>query len=460
MQKDFDQNSGILEFVKTSPLIRVILLGFLVLLLQIAVFRIQGIIVARQETRSRAINEVTSIWGGPQEIIGPILVVPYRIKIVESKNNKEGEEIIRTVLRHASFLPDNLQITGTARSEIRYRGIYKIPLYRFSAKVEATFSNPDFSGWEVPAENIYWDRAHLMVQISGVRAIQGKTVLSWNGKEIDFLPGSGESRGDSGIHVPLGRGVQMEALEFSFPLALNGNDALHFAPLGKQTIVKLQSNWKDPSFRGNWLPVERTVRTEGFSARWEITYLGRNFDQKSAASGFGKALPKSLFGVGFITPINHYRMAIRSVEYSALFLILTFGCFWLFEVIGGVRIYSLQYLLMGFAMCLFYLLELSLSEHLGFNISYMIASLAVIAVTAGYSFYVLGSAKRAILIFLVMAVLYGYLYMVLKNQDYALLVGSIGLFAGLAAVMFLTRKIDWGEVGKKPPTSNVKTPKG
>ena len=260
---------------------------------------------------------------------------------------------------------------------------------------------------------------------------------------------------------------------------LNGSEAFYLAAVGKETTLEATSDWPDPSFQGAWLPVTREVGADGFAARWSVPFLGRNTPSAwiaaaqqpaptpgphavavaTAAGMMERALPypviaapadavgQASFGVHLATPVDTYRMAERSAKYASLFLVLTFGTLWLFEVLAGVRLHAVQYLLVGGAMCLFYLLETSLAEHVGFGPAYVLASVGVVGLIAAYAMAVLQRAGRAAIVGGILVVLYGYLYVLLTNQDYALLAGSLGLFAALGAVMFLTRRVDWSAVG-------------
>jgi len=424
------------------PLLRTLLIVFLVLLLQIPVWMISGVIRGRESTRAEAIKEITAKWGDEQSIIGPKLVVPFLKHWVEE--TPTGSRT-RTEVRYAHFLPNTLTISGRVASEVRYRGIFEVPVYRLNLEFSGDFEEPDFSDWDVDPDAILWDRSHLVVKISDARSIQEQTTLSWNGSETGFLPGPGESEvGNPGIHALLAGFVQVENSTFSFPLSLNGSVGVFFVPFGRDTTVQLESTWSDPSFQGSWLPTDRSIDQDGFQSTWRIPSLGRNYPQKwNSSSSIGEAISASRFGVKLITPVDHYRMAQRSVKYAALFLFLTFGSLWLFEVLAGIRLHSLQYLFVGAGMCLFYLLELSLSEHLGFVAAYVIATASVVALIFGYCAAVLGGLQRASMVGLILTALYLYLYILLRNQDYALLVGSIGLFLILAGVMYLTRKVNW-----------------
>ena len=434
------------EPIRNSKLLRVLLIGFLILLLQIPIEMISGVIGEREATRDNAVRDVTSSWGGNQSIAGPWISVPYLHHWTEQRTTgSQVESFFRTETRHATFLPETLRITGTTASEVRYRGIFQVPLFTVSLEVSGDFVRPDFSAWGTEADDILWEQAYLSLGVSDSKGITDRAVLNWNGDEFAFLPGSGGSSGAGpGIHVPLTQALEGEAFGFSFPLELNGSEGVYFTPFGRETEVELTSDWPDPSFEGNWLPKERSVSADGFEATWSIPFLGRNYPQQwKNGSEFDEAINTSQFGVKFFVPIDNYRMGHRSVKYAPLFLVLTFIALWLFEILSGVRIHPLQYLLLGAGMSVFYLLELSLAEHIGFLAAYIAASCAIVFLIASYSSVVLKSPTRASIVGFITAVLYGNLYILLRNQDYALLIGSIGLFVVIATVMYLTRKINF-----------------
>lgn len=438
-----DAVSSVLGTLRASRLLRILLLGFLVLLLQIPVLMIYGQISSRRQTRDEAVGDVTGSWGREQSIVGPVLVVPYVRRWTEE--SKSGESRVRTSSHEATFLPETLDVGGQIDTEVRNRGIFKVPVYRAALDLKGRFRRPDFSGWGVAEENVRWERAVLWVEVADARAIQNPAALSWAGGTIPFEPGTGGVADDApGIHAPLRGRAQGGVFDFSFSLAVNGSERLSFAPLGQMTTVRLASGWPDPSFQGDWLPTERNVSRDGFDATWSISYLGRNYPQRwTSESSSLEKIDESEFGVKLVTPVDPYRMAERSVKYAALFIMLTFVSLWLFEVVVKRRVHSIQYLLVGAGMCVFYLLELSLAEHLGFGFAYALASLAVVALITAYCMAVLKGPRRAAVIGAVLVALYGYLYVLLENQDYALLIGSIGLFLVLAAVMYLTRRVDW-----------------
>ncbi len=280
---------------------------------------------------------MTSKWGGSQSILGPVITIPYLTKWTEK--TATGEVKTRSEIRYATFLPESLQFSAKMESEVRYRGIFNVPVYRMSVTSTGSFSRPDLSHWKIEASDVLWDRAYLSLRISDARAITNQAVLNWDGHNLSFLPGSGEaSPKNPGIHAELKDHLAADSFRFSFSLNLNGSEKVLFAPFGKETQVDIESNWADPSFQGAWLPSKRTISHEGFKASWTIPFLGRNYPQKwISTEGIETLIPASLFGVSLISPVDHYRMAERSMKYVTLFLALTFIVLWLFEVLGKIR---------------------------------------------------------------------------------------------------------------------------
>lgn len=431
------------EISRNSQILKIVFISVLGALLLIPVGMIDNVISERQNRRQDAVREVTAIWGDRQTVVGPLLVVPYLRKITESDAN--GATKTRTEIGHATFLPEKLRTGGRLRCETRYRGIYKVPVYSADLDISGAFVRPDFAELAIDAANVLWDRAYLSLQVSDARAIMNQVSLRWNGLDVPFLPGAGEFGGKvTGIHVPLKGRLSGGWFEFSSHVTLNGSEDLSFAPFGKETVVEIASNWGSPCFQGNWLPVERKISENSFQAKWSIPYLGRNYPQQwKSDAAFDDAIPPSCFGIRFIPSLDQYSMAKRSTKYGILFILLTFISLWLFEIVAKVRIHPIQYLLVGAGLCLFFLLEISIAEHIGFAPAYLCSTLLVTSLIYFYCRFILGGLRRSAVLGTVVLLLYGYLYVLLMNQDYALLIGSTCLFLVLAAVMFITRKIDW-----------------
>lgn len=448
-----------LEALRGSPLLKLILLAALVLLLQVPIAMIDSTISDRRAMRRRAVSEVTSTWGGAQLVRGPMLVVPFDRQV---RRSRDGRTASRSEVAYAHFLPEQLEIEGSIDGEVRRRTIFRVPVYRSHLVLSGRFSRPDLSRWKVAPDDIHWDRAYLTLHVANPHAIANAASVSWNGRRIALRASAGPADTDwRGVHAPLEAKPTADRLRFRIAVRLDGSTSMSFAPTAGRTQVKLKSSWPDPSFQGRWLPRQRRVTDEGFTARWDIPALGRDFPQAWIdGRAHRSALRASRFGVALLAPVDPYRMSERSITYQVLFLALTFLSLWLFEVLGGLRIHPVQYLLVGAAQCLFFLLQLALAEHLGFASAYAIASGSVVMLLVTYCAAVLRRRRRATAIAAVVAGVYGYLYAVLQSESYALLSGSIALFAALGGVMLLTRRIDWYSFGRarRDPDREISDP--
>ena len=439
---------GLLGRVLRSPAARLLGLGVLALALQAAVLFVGELVRERQGTRDAAVAEMAAAWGGAQRLAGPFLLVPYRTP-AERDGARQGEAA-------ATFLPVELRVTAALQTERLRRGLFQAPVYRSIVELAGRFEPPDFRQWAVAADQVLGDRAELVFEVSDVRTIQAGARLRWEDGELEWRPGTGlRAGGRPGIHARLPQladGAPADgagAWTFRATLELAGSAGLRLAPTAEATAVEITGDWPDPSFQGAWLPAARELRDGGFSASWSISHLGRGFPQSWRAGAYGEQIDAAMVGVDLLTPVDPYRQAERSLKYSLLFLALTFGTAWLFEVLGGARLHLIHYALIGAAMCLFYLLELALSEHLGFPAAYAIAAALVVVTNGAYARSLL-SGGRAALLAGVLAVLYAGMYALLQLDDYALLAGAGALFLILAAVMYATRRVDWHAAGSKP----------
>jgi inner membrane protein len=438
--------------IRGSRGLRLLGVALLALVLQIPIAMISGLVSERETRRQGAIEDVSSKWGNAQSLIGPALVLPYVHRWTEVTNG--GRTVAHSETRSAFFLPEQLHVRATLSSELRHRGIFSVPVYRLGLVFEGELARPRLAELGIKASDVDWNRAQLAVGISDARAIQEGTSLTWNGQRTDFLPGTGGfTDGGTGIHAPVVMTDATQRVSFSFPLSLNGSLRADLVPFGQSTVVEMRGNTGHPSFQGNWLPTERSVSSGAFQARWNISFLGRSYPQAwTSDTSMKDPIAASRFGVELKDPVDHYHMAERSVKYAGLFILLTFATVWLIEVLAGVRVHAIQYLMLGGALTLFYLLELSLSEHLGFPVAYIVASAAVIAMVGAYGVVALRRPSRAMVVATGVTLLYAYLYLLLMNEDYALLIGSVGLFAILGAIMYATRRVDW-YAAALPPTS-------
>jgi inner membrane protein len=435
--------------LRTSVPFRVMALASLALSLQIPIGMIDGTIAERRMRRAEAIDDVTSTWGKRQIVRGPFLVVPYLRRWSEKVTEDKVE---KTVIREAAgrryVLPESLDVEGSLATEVRRRGIFDVPLYVARLALHGAIRIPDTADFPTDTVAIGWDRMTLALGLSDPRAIRENPTLEWAEQQSPLEPGAGAvDLLDAAVHGIVGVDPATAAgsrVPFAMTLAIAGSDGIAILPAGSDTDLRLSSTWPDPSFDGAYLPVTRSVNAIGFEATWKVLRLARTFPPSwDGGDVHLPALDETLLGVRLLSPLDAYTTTDRTVKYELLFITLTFGAFFLIEVMAKLRVHPVQYLLVGLALCLFYLLLLSLAEHTGFGFSYAVASLAIAGLVTGYSRSVLGSRARSAAVAAVVGGLYVYLFILVRIQDYALLVGSLGLFVVLAIVMFLTRRIDW-----------------
>jgi inner membrane protein len=433
--------------LKSSPTLKLMIMGGLVLLLLIPLSMVGSLVYEREHRRDEAVREVAGMWGESQTLAGPLLTVPYRETQREVLD--DGKERITVCTREVQLFPETLHVEGQLHPERRHRGIFEAVLYRADLQVTGTFRRPSFADWRVAPEDIQWQDARLSFGLPDLRGVRQAGEFVWQGRPIPLAPGGAEpGLWSSGLRaaVPdLAKGGEVST--FSFHLVVDGSGSLRFLPVGKQTTVVLRSPWPAPSFAGKFLPESHTVRADGFTASWSIPYFGRSYAQQWRADEIERVAPRgavdgSAFGVDLFLPVDAYQKTERAQKYAVLFLLLTFLTFFVYETWSPVAVHSVQYLLVGAALCLFYLLLLSLSEHLGFGPAYGIAAVAIVSLITGYAWAILAGGGRALLLGGILTTLYGYLYVLLQVEDYALLLGALGLFLVLAVLMFLTRRVN------------------
>ena len=431
-----------------SPGFKFFLVLLLVLLLMIPLGLV-WFLVSERETRANAVRqEVAATWGAEQHITGPFLIVPYSVKIMVMQGDKQVEQLQE---RRAVFLPDILNVNGEARTEIRHRAIYDVTVYSTALTLEGRFASPDISLADSDIAQIRWRDAILAVGISDVSGLKEGATLGIGGQSFPFEPSIGlPSNIMHGIHARIGAGQPADqppaAFDFRFTLALNGSSALDFAPVARETRVSLASGWPHPSFSGAFLPETREVRPDGFTATWRVPHLARSVPQVWPLLNSSAHLDRFSnyqFGVQFYVPIDYYDLVNRAAKYGIMFLTVAFMAVFVLELTSGRRVHAVQYVLVGLAMILFYALLLSLAEHIGFPLAYLIASAATGGMLSLYVGYALSRAAKGLAMLCVFLILYGLLYLILRLEDYALLAGAVAGFVMLTVTMFATLRVDW-----------------
>ncbi len=433
--------------LKNSVTLKVGTITALVLLLLIPMGMIKSIISEREYQREKAISEVSKKWAGKQRLKGPILTIPvvYETIISEKTKGRKIKKVTKTVTEYYHVLPETYNVKGDITPKKLRRGIYEIVVYESQIKTNGSFRIPNLKEFN-KVKAIVWDKATITIGVSDLKGIKNQLRLDWGNEKLSVSPGSNIPEIiASGVTIPLVNLKQYtgKSIPFSFDLNLQGSQDMSFIPVGKVSTVEINSPWSSPSFFGNFLPDSRDVTANGFTSKWKILQLNRNFSQKWYGNNNGELLNKSAFGVDLKLPMDDYQKSTRSAKYALLVLGLTFLIFFLAEVLNHKKIHPLQYILVGLALCVFYVLLVSISEHLNFNIAYLIGSTSVITIITMYVSSIIKQKKMTFLIFSVLSAVYAFVFVILQLTDYSLLIGSIGLIVILGLTMYFTRKIDW-----------------
>lgn len=433
--------------------------GFiLVLIITLMIPRafISGLVGERQGWRQQAYNSIGQSWPGRQTVAGPILRIPYRLtyntkeKIINS--NKTVQEVVKEVTVNDTLyiIPKQLHVRSKLDSSKRYRGIYEVPVYTSSLEVSGEFSTQQMldRAANLKGGKIRWDKPQLSVLIRDQRGIATPPVLTWNGASVAFHPGSNlAGTASAGMHsiVPDLASDRETRIPFAFDMELRGMQSLGFSLVSENTEVKLEANWPDPSFTGELLPEKREVTAHGFSAEWRASSF--SYDVTAALENCRKGNCQELLnraaGFDLMQPVDIYQQSERSIKYAELFIVLTFVVLILFELLKKLRVHPIQYILVGMALLMFYLLLISLSEHILFIYAYSAGALACTGLLTLYFGAILHSRKLGLILGAGIAALYMVLYVILLAEESALLMGSLLLFAALAGLMLITRHLDW-----------------
>jgi inner membrane protein len=432
--------------LRTSVMARLVVMGIILLGLLLPLAMVEGVVSERAVRRDSVATDISSTWGGSQVIAGPMLTVPYECTIGDSDGRT------RQIIGRATFLPDTLNVQGSLPTNIRERGLFKVAVYGAELSLSGRFSPPDISGVVRGSVRPLFNEASVNIGVADPRGV-GRATLNWNGSDRQLEPGIADlGLATTGLHarVNLNQPVASGAVPFSVTMQLNGSRDFRIVPAGNATSATLSSTWPHPGFVGT-SPQDRTVTESGFRATWDVSHFGRGFPRAWNDGGVDREKMRnqadvSAFGVTLVQPVDIYQQAERAVKYAALFIVLTFVVFFLFEVVRERLLHPVQYVFVGFALCVFYLLLISLSEHVGFDWAYSTAAAAITLLVSTYSVFVLDGFKEGSVVGVSTGALYGFLYLLLRLEDYALLAGSLGLFAALALVMLLTRRVNWYEL--------------
>ena len=436
---------------KTKLLVKALIIGGIVLILQVPTFYVQDLVKEREQRQKEAIAEVSSKWARKQNITGPVLTIPYW---------QAGADTTKNMTKHyAYFLPDVLNINATVNPEEKYRGIYKVMLYTSKLNLRGSFNSIALDKLKIDPKDVIWNEASVHIHISDIKGLNDELKLQWNNQLLSL---SADAREGNAIDGGLSAAVNLNGFEdlkhvdFATEFNISGSEELLFTPAGKSTTVDMSAKWPHPSFTGDILPLNTKITNDSFYAKWKSVSQKRSFPQqwkddafyiRSFPEGGDTASPanisNSAFGADLYVPVNAYQKTTRSVKYSFLCILLTFAAFFLIDTSNKKSVHPFQYGLVGLALVLFYTLLLSFSEYIGFNSSYVLSSVATIGLIAWFVRSILSSSRLTIILSVVLLLVYTYVFAILQLQDYALILGSIGLFITLAVIMHFSKKIQW-----------------
>jgi inner membrane protein len=457
------------HIMKFAFAFKVISIFILTILMSWAVSIVNSLITERQQRQYEVKEEIAASSARAQTMVGPVLVVHFEEEYPEMIGQGKTRKLVQQkVASTYYYYPDDLDLKGNFSNEVKPLGIYKALMYQLAGNIQGSFKLSKNLSVKLKTDKstLKITSAYLSLGVSDARGLTGKPTLNWNGQPASFEQGTKLEELGSGINAPIQIANIGEAQTIAFDLKLNlrGMESFNFVPLADSNTIALTSTWQHPHFGGSFLPDAATQKIDanGFKANWAVSSLSSNnqavFVKGASAAADASSKPLESLSVGFVEPINVYSQSDRATKYGLLFIGLTFAGFFIFEIIKRLRIHPAQYTLVGLAMALFYLLLISLSEHISFALSYLSASFACVGLLGYYLTHVLKSKTHGFMFAGLLTALYGALYGILASEDNALLMGSLLVFGLLALVMIITRKVDWYQISSKDlPANPVQT---
>jgi inner membrane protein len=439
------------HWLKYSITARMLVVGFLLLILLIPLEFVKDLITERSLRKQEVVHDINSKWGKEVVLSGPILKIPYKTYKEEKvyiQKTKSYEIKTEEILNEAYLFPDELSINSSVKikEEPLQRGIYESAVYTADIAVNGNFPPIDFSGEDIAPKDILWDKITVIIQSSNLKGVKDNLEVRIGNQALAMAPRYSQQylNAIQSTHLQGLSADTNKMLPFSFNLKIKGSESLQFIPIGKETRVTMESDWDSPSHMGKYIPEDgsREISEDGFKASWKVLQINRQFEQQ-----FFNRLPDLMefaFGTKLIVPVDEYQKSERTAKYGFMVIGLTLLVFLLIQLVSKIYIHPFQYVMIGLALVMFYTLLISISEHSSFLKAYLIAGASVLGLITLYSRGILKGFEFPLLVSSSLASLYAFIYVIIQLENYALLAGSIGLFVILAIIMFASRKIDWG----------------
>ena len=468
--------------IVNSVILKMGVIFFLTLLMLIPLNLVNDLIQERKSREIRVSADITAKWGQAQVVSSPIVAVPYKyVQETVEKDAKGKESIVRTELEDWIFLlPENAQVKVEVSPTYLKRGIYQSVVYNSKLDMRGVFSKIDLESLNVPAEAVNWAQAKLVLGIEDVKGVSLQPQLNFAGNSIPMkMNGKLFTLFPNNLVADLKMNPADEvASTFQISYELKGSKSLNVLPLANQTKLNITGKWGNPSFNGGFLPDQRDVQDSNFTAEWNIPSFARKLPQQwvgssqiynfqdlalteeaidylpeihpsHANSSNLIATDTDMVQVNFLPEVNNYQKTTRVATYGILVIVLTFASLFFTEIIKKQRIHLVQYILIGVAMVLFYSLLLAFSEHLGFNLAYLISAVATLLLIGSFIHMITKNRNTALLFAGILGLFYAFIYVLMQLRDYSLIVGTVGIFIILAVLMRVSTKVNWYQFDRK-----------
>ena len=444
---ELEKPAGIMNWFKESVTVKLAFIGLLIIVLLIPSSMVDNLISERADRQQDVTKDISYNFSGNQQIKGPVLVIPYKAQVKDF--DQGGKEETHGVIENLYILPDDLNIKAQLGTDIMHRGIYEAIVYKTTVKISGNFSKADLAALGLTPDQLMLDKAKITFSISDLKGLKTNPVVKVGSQLLTASPTfNNDALFTDGLQVAVNlTGISDQTLPFDYSLDLTGSDELSFLQLGKTTDVNVNGNWNSPSFDGRALPDNRHIDDKSFSAHWRMLYYNRPFPQQWAGddtllNNHAKQTQAS-FGVKLRLPVDEYQKTTRTSKYAILIILLTFISLFLTELIRKQRIHSFNYILIGAAMIVYYILLLSFSEQIGFAYAYLVASVATVGLITAFIASLLKTKLAAVVFACILSVFYVFIYVIIQLEDFALMLGSIALFIIIAVLMYFSRKINW-----------------
>lgn len=440
------------RMIPNGPTIKLLIMGFITLILLLPLARVEYLIAERRGLQYEAQDNIAANWGNSSRVQVPVLAVTYTREVPTGFVFKDGHTNSQATQQeqHTVYVPaEEINVTAKTTTEMRHYGIYELPVYLIDVDYQGFFSKQTLRALAQEIPDLKWDQAELVLPVVQPRSLRSVSPVNI---ELEQLPFNKRFNSSTFTGLSTALPIQLDSdenIDMDLTVTFAGSKALSFQPMAGSTQVAVQSDWPNPSFDGAFLPAKRTLSDTGFSAQWSVMDLNLNLPSWWQEQDASPLSSQSAFGFKLYQPVDVYQQNMRSIKYAILVIVLSFLLFFLLEIYLRVVFHPIQYVMVGIALSLFYLLLVAFSEHLGFTKAYMLATAAVVIVVGWYSAGVLKSYRKGLGVAICTVSVYAFLFFLIRSQDYALVIGASVLFLLFSCIMIFSRHLDWYQITQR-----------